>query len=55
MCAACEKGLVYVAKAIAYEDEEAIKKLVLCNVHRALLIETVNSVFTKEGDENEKN
>ena len=52
-CTACEKGLVYVAQIIAYEDDEALKKITLCDIHRALLINTVNNVFAKEGDKNE--
>lgn len=50
-CAACEKGLVYVAKVIAYEDTAAMKKLSLCEKHRALLIETVNEVFGSNKNE----
>jgi len=47
-CTACEKGLVHIAKMIAYEDEEALKKIALCDMHRALLIESVNEVFRKK-------
>ena len=54
MCTVCEKGLVYVAKIIAYEDDAAIKKLFLCDVHRALLIESVNKVFGEKQGNAEK-
>lgn len=54
-CTACKKGLVYVAKIIMHEDEDAMKKLALCGLHRKLLIETVNNVFMKEAKECRKN